>query len=466
MAKVTWAPQAGSQTLFLACPIFECLYEGTRGPGKTDALLMDFAQHVGQGFGAAWRGILFRREYKELADVVTKSKKWFRQIFSKARFLESQSDYKWRFADGEELLFRTAKVKDDYWNYHGHEYPWIGWEELTNWASPGLYEDMTSVCRSSHPGVPRKYRATANPYGAGHNWVKARFIDPAPRGVVVRDEHGRPRVCIHGSICENKILLAADPEYIKNIEAVTDENKRKAWLHGDWNITAGGAIDDLWRKSVHEIPPFAVPKSWRVDRSFDWGSSHPFSVCWWAESDGTEATLRDGTRKSWPRGTLFLVAEYYGWNGKPNEGCRMIATDIARKIVEAEKGFSFKVVPGPADGEIFEAQNGVCIGDDMARVGVRWDRADKSSGSRVNGLERFRKYLSDSCKTPMEEPGFFAFDTCRHFLRTVPVLPRSEKNWDDIDTDAEDHIYDATRYRILEKTRTFSSQQQTGGFRR
>lgn len=449
MNSTVWKPQPGSQFLFLNCPIFECLYEGTRGPGKTDALLMDFAQHVGKGFGQAWKGILFRREYKELQDVVTKSKKWFHQIFPRARFLESHSDYKWRFEDGEELLFRTAKVQDDYWNYHGHEYPWIGWEELTNWASPALYEDMMSVCRSSHPGVPRKYRATANPYGVGHNWVKARFIDPAPRGSVIQDDLGRPRVCLHGSIYENKILLAADPLYLKNLEAITDENKRKAWLGGCWDITAGGAIDDVWLASKHVLPPFPIPLSWRLDRSFDWGSSHPFSVGWWAESDGTEATMPDGTKQSWPRGTLFRFAEYYGWNGKENEGCRMVATEIARRIVEIEKSFKRRVLPGPADNSIFDAQNGVCIADDMARAGVRWERSDKSPGSRLNGLERLRKYLKAAHVHPMEEPGLFVFDTCRHFIRTVPVLPRDKRNPDDIDTSAEDHVYDEARYRVL-----------------
>ena len=85
-ASIAWQPHPGSQTLFLACPVTECLYEGTRGPGKTDALLVDFAQHVGQGFGASWRGILFRQSYPQLADVVSKSKRIFRQVFPDARF--------------------------------------------------------------------------------------------------------------------------------------------------------------------------------------------------------------------------------------------------------------------------------------------------------------------------------------------------------------------------------------------
>ncbi len=127
----------------------------------------------------------------------------------------------------------------------------------------------------------------------------------------------------------------------------------------------------------------------------------------------------------------------------------MVATEIARRIVEIEKSFKRRVLPGPADNSIFDAQNGVCIADDMARAGVRWERSDKSPGSRLNGLERLRKYLKAAHVHPMEEPGLFVFDTCRHFIRTVPVLPRDKRNPDDIDTSAEDHVYDEARYRVL-----------------
>ena len=445
---IIWQPQEGSQELFLSCPIFECCYEGTRGPGKTDALLMDYAQFVGRGFGPAWNGILFREEYKELGDVVKKSKKWFRQIFPGARFLESKSDYKWVFPDGEELLFRTAKKPDDYWNYHGHEYPWLAWEELTNWPNDELYLSMMSVCRSSHPGMPRRYRSTCNPYGVGHNWVKARFIDPAPRGMVVKDKDGRERVCIHGSIWENKILLKNDPDYIKNLQAQRGA-KRAAWLEGDWDIVAGGMFDDVWDAKVHIAIPFEIPSTWRIDRSFDWGSSKPYSVGWWAESDGCDITLNDGTKKSTQRGSLYRIAEMYGCTGKPNEGTRELASEVARKIKKFEKQLGRTVYAGPADSSIYDTDNDNCIADDMARLGVGWKRADKRPGSRMNGWELLRERLKNSITK--EGPGLFIFNTCRHFIRTVPVLPRDKTKSDDVDTNAEDHIADETRYRVAVK---------------
>ena len=447
--KVIWQAQFGSQSMFLNCPVFETLYEGTRGPGKTDALLMDFAQHCDKGFGANWRGILFRQTYPQLADVVAKSKRWFYQLFPGIKF--NAQDYVWTWPTGEQLFFRHIRVADDYWSYHGHEYPWIGFEELTNWPSPDCFESMQSCSRSSFAGMPRKFRGTCNPYGVGHNWVKARFVDPAPPGVVIRTPGKPDRVRIHGSVYENKALLTADPEYIQKLESITDENKRKAWLEGSWDIVSGGMFDDVWKQTIHEIEPFDIPASWRIDRSFDWGSSKPFSVCWWAESDGQ--TLPNG--RCYPKGTLFCIAEWYGWNGNPNEGSRMLASEIARGILEREKamGVYGRARPGPADSAIFDTQNGVCIADDMARIGVKWERADKGPGSRKNGWEYLRKMMKASQVFPMEEAGLFIFNTCRHFLRTVPVLPRSEKTPDDVDTDAEDHCGDESRYKCSMKTR-------------
>jgi len=454
--KVIWQPHEGSQELFLGCPIYECLYEGTRGPGKTDALLMDFAQYVGRGFGTEWKGILFRREYKEFDDLVEKSRKWFPRIFPGAKFIASKGDYKWIFPNGEKLFFRTAKNIQDYDSYYGHGYPWIGWEELTSWPNDEIYIAMLSICRSSHPGMPRHYRSTCNPYGVGHHWVKARFIDPMPRGIVITDEQGRERVAIHGEIWENLHLLENDPEYLKNLQAQTGA-KRAAWLEGDWDIVAGGMFDDVWDSKVHIVAPFEIPATWKLDRSFDWGSSRPYSVGFWAESDGCDVKLPDGTMRSTQRGDLFRIAELYGWTGKPNEGTRELAVEVARKILNYQKELGRSINPGPADSSIFTIENGNCIASDMERMGIRWTRANKSPGSRINGCEIIRERMKNSISR--EGPGLYIFDTCRQFIRTVPVLPRDKKQADDIDSESEDHVIDEVRYRCLTKTYSLSVRQ-------
>ena len=233
--------------------------------------------------------------------------------------------------DGESLLFRHIKRPSDYQAYHGHAYPWIAFEELTNWPDDVVYKLMMSCCRSTVVGMPRKMRSTTNPYGVGFNWVKARFRLPTMAHKVIR-ERGKPeRTSILSYLQENTHLLAAEPDYIARIrEAARNHSEMMAWVFGSWDITAGGMFDDLWDRQVHLIEPFEIPPSWTISRSFDWGSSKPFSVGWWAESDGSNAGGR-----SWIRGDIVRINEWYGWhNRQPNVGLRMLAGDIAKGIVQ------------------------------------------------------------------------------------------------------------------------------------
>lgn len=461
--NVIWTPLPGSQQLVLTCPYDECLYEGTRGPGKTDTILMDFAQHVGQGYGSYWRGIIFRREYKNLDDIVTRSKRWFRQIFPGARWLGSKGDYRWVFPDGEELLFRTFKTEEDYWNYHGHEYPFIGWEELTSWSDLTGYEAMRTCNRTSfrpqqgQQPIPLKIRATTNPYGRGHNAVKKYFISPMPAGVPFT-ENGRTRVRIFGSLSENPYV---GQKYINNIKSITDPNKRAAWLNGSWDITAGGVLDDLYDESVHVIEPFDIPYSWRIKRCLDWGTRHPFSVGWWAVSDGTEATLANGSTRIFPPGTYFRIAEWYGWNGSDNEGMNLTAKKAAEGILEREANYKWgsRVIAGAADGSIYAVTDDLTVADNMEAVGVEWVKADKRPGSRLSGLDKLREMLEASLEKPMEDAGIFVFNTCRKWIELVPIIPRCEKNPADADSKAEDHNYDETRYAITEPNHTTTLQE-------
>lgn len=489
--NVVWSPLPGSQTLAMSCPAQVILFHGSRGPGKTDAQLMRFRRWVGQGFGKHWRGVIFDREYKNLDDLVAKSMRWFPEFKDGCKFLSSKSDYRWVWKTGEQLLFRTLKRPQDYWAYHGQEFPFIGWNELTKYPTDELFEMMMSCNRSSYrpidhpimtkegvrftPEMPLEVFATTNPFGPGHNWVKKKFILAGAPGRIVRkkvnvfnpqtkerEDFVTTQTHIFGSYVENKYL---SPKYIAELSSMTDKNKRKAWLGGSWDVLSGGMFDDVWDSAVHIVKPFEIPPSWRIDRSFDWGSSKPFSVGWWAESDGTDYYDKKGVRHSTVRGDLFRINEWYGTSGKANTGLNMLASKIAEGIVAKQISMpqGHRVMPGPADGSIFDVQNGNSIAADMRKPvrvnnqvypGVEWDRADKSAGSRIHGWEMVREALEAAKPNedgrPRERPGLFAFDTCIYYRELFPILPRDEKLLDDVDTEAEDHIGDEVRYRILE----------------
>jgi hypothetical protein len=461
--RVIWSPLLGSQTEFMRCPLFECLAHGTRGSAKTDGFIMSFAQHVGRGHGAAWRGIVFRQTYPQLADVEAKTVKWFRPIFPGAKF--NRASMTWVWPSGETLLLRHMMRPADYWNYHGHEYPFIGFEELSNWATDECYRLMISCCRSPTHGVPRLLRGTTNPYGVGHGWIKDRFklhgnwmdtiIQMEPRDAKGRVE--KSRCAIHSHIRENTVLLDADPDYPNTIaSAAANPEMAKAWLDGSWDIVGGGIFSDVWRPEfnvVPNIPLGCLPESWRIDRAYDHGQSAPFSVGWYAESNGEPLVWQGRVFGAVP-GDTFRIAEWYGWNGRPNEGLRMSSTDIAKGILNREKswGIDGRCYPGPADTSIYtDYEPGKSVAGMMASAGVYWEKADKGPGSRKQGWERMREMLRNAVPGAEGErtvSGLFVFEGCDQFLRTVPPLPRSNRDLDDADTESEDHIGDEVRYRV------------------
>jgi len=249
--RVAWAPQEGSQTVFLASPVFETLYEGTRGPGKTDTLLVSFGRNCDNGWGRYWRGILFRHTYKQLEEVIEKSQRLIPTIWPSARY-NASANY-WTWPDGERLFFRHFERASDYTNYHGHEYSWIGWDELTTWPDDVGYKRMMSLCRCKKAGIPNMIRATTNPMGIGHNWVKDRFRLPLTPGAIagpiikgeciVPGEKPKERIAIRGQLDENKVLLYAEPEYKATLaESASSQAELDAWLYGSWDIVAGGMV--------------------------------------------------------------------------------------------------------------------------------------------------------------------------------------------------------------------------------
>lgn len=491
--EVIWQPLPGtSQELAIDSRCHHTLYEGARGPGKTLTQLMRFRRRVGIGYGQYWRGVIFDLEFDHLAGLVAESKKWFKKFGDGADFRESTSAYKWVWPTGEELLFRHVKKIADYEGFHGHEYPFLGWNELTKHATDALYNKFMSVNRSTFdperdtpkdpktgqyltpdglplPPIPLEVFSTTNPAGPGHNWVKDRFIDPAPRGTVVKTEVEvfnpqtqenetvvRTQVAIFGSYRENKYL---PPEYVAELESITDENLRKAWLYGDWDVVAGDAFGDLWDKKYHVIPRFVIPESWSIDRAFDWGSSHPFSVGWWAEANGEEATVIIGDQvfKFCPApGSLIQFFEYYGTEKLgTNKGLKKPAGEIAEKIRDIEVSLmsngwiKTQPWPGPADNQIRDVREADVdtIEKKMLKFGIAWEESDKSPGSRKNGMELFRERLVAAKKG--EGPAIYFMDNCRASIGLIPKLPRDPIKIDDVDTTAEDHSWDMTRYRVL-----------------
>jgi len=449
LIMIAWTPQPGPQAALIKagtdCFIDEVFYGGARGGGKTDGMLGDFGVHE-QRHGRLARGIFFRRELKQLDDVIERAKELYAGI---ADYNEQKKTFKFR--SGALLRFRQLDRDRDAVKYQGQAFTRVYFEELTNFPTDKPYRKLMACLRSAH-GVPCGMRSTGNPGGVGHNWVKRRFITSSPpMQPIVENIAGKRwvRVFIPARLEDNPKLYTNDPMYEARLHLVGDAQLVKAWLTGNWDITSGGMFDDLWDYDTHVVRPFDIPSSWLIFRAYDWGDAKPFSVGWWARSDGTGD---DEVVPIVPRNSMFRIAEWYGWNGQPNEGLGMTASDIARGIVERERvmGIHSRVMAGP--GDMPKSQPGEePMRSRFAREGASFTDANKlkAPGSRANGWQKMREMMKAATKQHLEDPAIFVFENCTDgFIRTIPTLPRDDKKRDDIDTEAEDHCADESRYAL------------------
>lgn len=480
--QVVWSPIPGRQHQFVTCPIEDILFGGARGGAKTDGVLGKWLMQAHRYKHHA-RGLMLRPELTQLDDVIQRS----REIYEPLGGEYKQQAKTWTHPDGWTLRFRYVANLSDAAKYLGHSYTFIAVEELTEWADFRPIDKIRGTLRSAH-GVPCQFVATANPGGPGHNKAKARYVDPVPGGMVpfyacalcsrafqngdyvcdCPEDQRAPiqRIYIPATLDDNP-FLKHDPQYWRTVTASVagDRELLRAWRKGDWNIKAGGMFDDIWRPCGVTIDPFDIPANWYVDRGYDHGDTAPNATIWFAESNGEEVTLRDGTSAWYPAGTLFAIAEDYGWNGEPNEGSRRTVAATAADIREREAAMKARgfvrgyIYPGPADSAIWAVQDGESIADRFEAHGIEWEKAPKGQGSRVAGWGKIREMMLNNAQalpagTKAEWPGLYVFRTCPQTIRTLNDLPRDKRNRDDADTAAEDHLPDVVRYRCMAERST------------
>lgn len=442
-----WEPQPGPQSLAIAAQFaHELMFGGARGGGKSDFLLGDYLQDI--HLGHVWQGIIFRRSYPELDELIKRAK----EIYTPLGAVWKVADKTFVFPSGATLKMRHVDTEEDCNKYQGHQYTWIGWDELTNWPNLNSYKKMKACLRSAGDVPNKRIRSSANPGGVGHHAVKAYFVDPAPKGMELitnTDEDGfvTTKMFVPSKVYDNKKLLEADPGYIARLREIGSPELVRAWLNGDWDVITGSYFPEF-SVDKHVIEPFAIPKHWMRFRSMDWGSATPFCVHWFAVcSEGYQ--IDNGPYI--PAGALVLYREMYGWNGKPNEGVRWPASLVGQKIALAER--NEQVHYGVLDPSAFSNQSGPSHAERMAESGARFRKADNN---RIGGWDMVRDRLCGIDGDPdkdngVGQPMLYIFKTCIHIIRTLPALQHDLTDPEDCDTEGEDHAPDTLRYGVMSR---------------
>jgi hypothetical protein len=439
--EILFEPNPGPQTEFLASTEQEVLYGGSAGGGKSYAMIADPVRYLNNPNAQM---LLVRRSTEELRELISVSKQLYPRAIPGIKFMER--DKTWIAPSGATLWMSYLDRDDDVMRYQGQAFNWIGFDELTQWSSPYPWNYMRSRLRStSTSGLPLYMRATTNPGGPGHQWVKKTFIDPGtprkafwatdtetgetiawPKG---HSKEGQPlfkRRFIPATLFDNP-YLADDGMYEANLLSLP-EHQRRQLLEGDWDINEGAAFPEF-NRGLHVVEPFDIPSSWARFRAADYGYGSYSGIVWIAVA---------------PDEQLIVYREMYVK--------KVLATDLADMILEEES--EEKIRYGVLDSSLWHKRGdtGPSLAEQMIVKGCRWRPADRSKGSRVAGKNEIHRRLQVDEFT--EQPRMVIFNTCRNLISQLPSIPLDKNNPEDVDTHSEDHLYDALRYGVMTRPRS------------
>jgi phage terminase large subunit-like protein len=290
-------------------PVFECLYGGAAGGGKSDALLMFMAQY-------AWRfphfrGVLIRRTHTELmkADaLISRAMEWW-----PAHGVRWDGTYKtFHFPNGARVEMGYHATLADNARYQGGAWHAVGFDELTHWPDERAYGWLRSRIRKSvDDPIPLQLLSASNPGSAGHDWVKRRFVGSTD---ITTGAYRHPvAMYIRATIDDNPSL---DREAYKRTLMHLHPTVRDQLLRGDWDAREPGQYyrAEWFGPMLGEEDKF--PKRDRI------------AVRWWdlAASEREEAARTAGV----------LMARH-------RKGARMI-----------EHAVAFRATPGKRDARILQ----------------------------------------------------------------------------------------------------------------
>ena len=389
-------------------------------------------------------GLLLRHTTEELRELIWKSQEMYPKIYPGIKW--SERKMQWQAPSGARLWMSFLDRDEDVLRYQGLAFSWIGFDELTQWHTPFAWNYMRSRLRTPAADLPIFMRATTNPGGPGHAWVKKMFIDPAPAGKAFNatdietgqtmlypkghSKEGLPlfkRKFIPAMLTDNP-YLAQSGDYETMLLSLP-EHQRKQLLEGNWDVAEGAAFPEF-NRAIHVIEPFDIPQNWTRFRSGDYGYGSYSAIVWFAVS---------------PSDQLIVYRELYV--------SKVLAVDLAKMInqIEANDG---TMRYGVLDSSCWakRGDSGPSIAEQMILEGCRWRPADRSAGSRVAGKQQLHRRLQVDPFTDM--PKMVITSNCVNIIAQLPIIPLDKKNPEDIDTKSEDHLYDAVRYGIMSRPRS------------
>lgn len=405
------------QKLFFRSRARHTAYGGARGGGKSWAMRTKLVM-----LAARYPGIqilLMRRTLPELRENHVRPLQELLTGYAVYR----QAGNEFLFPNGSRIRCGYCEAENDVYQYQGQAYDVIGLEEATLFTES--QRDFIVTCNrppdAARPIISPRMYYTCNPGGVGHAWVKRLFIDKDYR----ESERPEDYAFIPATVYDNKYLIAADPDYVRQLENLP-EDLRRAHLEGDWDVLAGQYFRE-WRRGHHVVEPFAIPDWWQRFRSIDWGYNDPCAVYWHAVD---------------PEGRVYTYRELYVRE--------TMASDVAKRVVSLSDGENVRytaVSPDMWQKRGVRDIEGESVAEIFTRNGVPVIRADNS---REIGWTVMREFMADQSDG---KPGWLVFNTCANLIRTIPLATHDDHRVEDVSDHCEDHALESCRYALMTRPR-------------
>jgi hypothetical protein len=419
----------------------EVLGGGAAGPGKTDCLIAMALRNV---WHPKYRGLLLRRTNPRAQEILDRTHDLYPRAVLGAEWREGKR--RWMFPTGATIMIGHMQHEEDKRNYHGQEFHFIGWDELTEFTeSQYLFVSFSRRRRTVDLPFRTLIRATTNPGGPGHSWVKNRFrIGTVEPGQAIREDMVLPdgevitttRAFVPGRLSDNPSIN--QNEYIASLMHLP-EVERMRLLEGIWDVFEGQAFREL-SMDVHGFD-YDCPNEWETYSVFDWGYAKP-SAYYIVRVD--------------PDGRLWLEHEKY-WRREQTEddGVRKTASEIGREIAQLEIEWKVNPTVRLADPACWaplpKFRQGESMGrsvmDDFNAAGLYFLKANNE---RIHGRQQIHHRLT----LDEEQRPHLQIHTrqCPVLWETLPLMRESEHNPEDLVTkDMPDHGYDCLRYACMHR---------------
>jgi phage terminase large subunit len=334
--------------------------------------------------------------------------------------------------NGSITEFSYMKTTDDVYTYQGREYEDISIDEVTQHE-----EEVVKILRASNRTTKSDIKPTmlltGNPGGVGHGWIKRLFIDRK----LEEGEHPGDYAFIQSKVYDNQALMKADPDYIKRLQALP-EDRRRAWLEGDWDVFSGQIFSEF-RRERHVISPLIPSRNFEHIVGMDWGYSEKAAFACYVTAI---VPMKAENGETFNR--IVTYQEWYGNLKYPDEWAGIIWKTA--KIRTIKRGW--------ADASMFNPQSdgSVPISRLFDRVwkkknrGERWIFLDKGSRNTIARVATLHNWLS---LAPDGIPYWLITADCVNLIRTLPQLVYDE-GVEKVETHQEDHCFDAVGYSLTQ----------------